>query len=84
MSEDKKDKKPCPLSHAEFAERAKPFMIEIPALGAKIPVAPRVFSTGSLGFFHGGKMLIEIDGVECQSAFQIQIILVNSKPEAQS
>ena len=72
-----KPKTACPVGRKEFEEKAKPVAIRI---GDQTLVADsRTFSSGSLGWYANGKIVIEVDGVPCKVQVGISLTLVGSK-----
>lgn len=45
-------------------------------------IYPKHFSTGSLGWFTNGKMILVIDGKPVPCTYQVQIVVIGSKPTA--
>ncbi len=41
--------------------------------------APKQFSTGSLGWYASGKIIVEVDGQQCQTQVGLSLVLVGSK-----
>ncbi len=64
----------CPLSRAEFRDKAKPVTITIGDVPMVVPT--KEFSTGSFGWYLNGKTVIEIDGkaVPVQLGFNLTVI----------
>ena len=66
-----------PVTRAQFRAKAKPLSIQI---GDNKDIAePLVFSSGALGFYSGGQVVIEIDGVPCKCRVTCSVVLVHSK-----
>lgn len=74
-----KPKTVCPITHEEFAAKAKPIMVKIgdnPLVGGvKAP-----FDSGSFGFWAGGKIVLELDGVPYTCQVSCNIVAIGSKP----
>jgi len=76
QAEDAPIKSKCPITREEF-EKAKPISIKI---GDHSEIAePRTFASGSLGFYSGGKVIVEINGVPCKCQLTMSLVLVGSK-----
>lgn len=45
-------------------------------------IYPKHFSTGSLGWFTNGKMILVIDGKAVPCTYQMQVVVIGSKPTA--
>lgn len=84
----------CPVDRTKFAQSAKPIMVKaaVPqepnddgttAPPVPVVVAPKEFSSGSLGWFATQKIVVMIDGVPCKAGIQVQIVLDHSKPEGE-
>lgn len=76
-----KTKKPCPVSRDQFNQHAAPMKVVVGNQAVGI-AEPRQFSSGSMGWYYGGKMQVEIDGVLCTVQVGVNLTLVGSK-EAQ-
>jgi hypothetical protein len=67
----------CPVSRAQFKEKAK--AIEVLIDGNKMVGAPREFSTGSLGWNISSKMTMMIDGAAVTVQVGLNLTIVGSK-----
>lgn len=67
----------CPISRAEFLEKAKALSITID--GAPMQAPPREFSTGSLGWNLNSKQTMEIGGQQVMVQIGMNVTLVGSK-----
>jgi hypothetical protein len=67
----------CPVTRAGFAATAKPVVVEV--AGQKLLVQPKMFSTGSLGWYYNGKVVIDVDGTPCQVQVGLNLTIVGSK-----
>jgi 3-hydroxyisobutyrate dehydrogenase-like beta-hydroxyacid dehydrogenase len=71
----------CPVTKEEFREFAKPLDVrlgEVPMLAM-----PKEFSTGSLGFYMGGKTTVLVNGKPCQAQIGLNVTIIGSKGAAQ-
>ena len=70
-------KSSCPVSRAEFLEKAKPVTVTI----GNIPMIAEVkeFSTGSLGWYLNGKTSIDVGGTPVTVQIGMNITVVGSK-----
>ena len=76
-----KKKKACPISRERFARVAKPLAITLE--GRTVLAEVKEFSTGSYGWYFGGKtMEVVVDGVTCDVVPVISLILAHSKPDS--
>jgi hypothetical protein len=67
----------CPLTRAEFLEKAKPLNITIDNVPMAAP--PREFSTGSLGWNLNSKTTMDIGGTMVTVQIGMNVTLVGSK-----
>jgi hypothetical protein len=67
----------CPITRAQFRDKAKPVTVTI----AGVPQVAEVkeFSTGSLGWYLNGKTTVEIDGVPVSVQIGLNLTIVGSK-----
>jgi hypothetical protein len=72
-----KEKTKCPISRKDFLHHAKPVPVKI----NDVPLAATVkdFSTGSLGWYLGGKINIEVDGKSLAVQVGLNLTVVGSK-----
>lgn len=67
----------CPVSRAQFKEKAKP--VEVVIDGTKMIGAPREFSTGSLGWNISNKMTIMVGDTPVTVQIGLNLTVVGSK-----
>jgi hypothetical protein len=67
----------CPISRAEFRDKAKPVTVNIS--GVPLMAEVKEFSTGSLGWYLNGKTTIEIDGKPVSVQIGLNLAIVGSK-----
>ena len=67
----------CPITRAEFHDKAKPVSVNV----GNIPMVAEVkeFSTGSLGWYLNGKTVIEVGGTPVSVQIGMNITIVGSK-----
>ena len=68
----------CPVSRAEFLEKAKPVQVainDLPPLLAEV----KEFSTGSLGWYLNGKTTIDVGGTRVSVQIGLNLTVVGSK-----
>lgn len=67
----------CPITRAEFREKAKPVTIQI----GSVPLVAEVkeFSTGSLGWYLNGKTTIDVNGTPVSVQIGMNLTIVGSK-----
>ena len=68
----------CPISRADFKAKAKAVQVvinDMPPLVAEV----REFSTGSLGWYCGGKLTVNLDGVPVRVQVGLNLTAVGSK-----
>ena len=70
-------KSTCPVSRKQFREKAQ--KIEVTINGQKWMVAPKEFSTNSLGWNLNEKLNVEIDGQPVTVQIGLNLIIVGSK-----
>jgi hypothetical protein len=70
-------KSQCPVSRAQFKKEAKALNVQINGVPMLAPVHD--FSTGSLGWYLNGKILVEVDGVPVPAQIGLSITAVGSK-----
>lgn len=68
----------CPVTKEQFLKSAKPLMISID--GKQQVASVKEFSTGSLGWYAGEKVVVEIDGVPVRCQVGLNITVIGSKP----
>jgi hypothetical protein len=68
----------CPITRAEFREKAKPLPVSI---NGQPPILAEVkeFSTGSLGWYLNGKTTIEVGGTMVSVQIGMNLTVVGSK-----
>ncbi len=69
--------KTCPVSRAEFRTRAKPVRVEIN--GVPLMAEVKEFSTGSFGWYLGGKVTVDIEGTPVSVQIGLNLTIVGSK-----
>jgi hypothetical protein len=67
----------CPITRAEFSEKAKAVPVVIGE--TKLLADVKEFSTGSLGWYLNGKVSIEIDGKPVMVQVGLNLTIVGSK-----
>jgi hypothetical protein len=67
----------CPISRAQFKDKAKPVSVTIN--GVPMPALVKEFSTGSLGWNLNGKTTIDIDGIPVAVQIGLNLTIVGSK-----
>lgn len=67
----------CPISRAEFLDKAKTLAITIDGVAMQAP--PREFSTGSLGWNLNNKTTMDIGGTTVTVQIGMNVTLVGSK-----
>jgi hypothetical protein len=67
----------CPISREQFSAKAKPVIVTIN--GVPLQADVREFSTGSLGWYLNGKVLIEVDGTPVSVQVGLNLTVVGSK-----
>ncbi len=69
----------CPISRADFLDKAKPLEITLGGSAAPLTAEPREFSTGSFGWYVNGKTTIEVDGKRLTVQVGMNFAVVGSK-----
>jgi hypothetical protein len=69
--------KSCPITRSEFRENAKTIKVEIN--GVPMMAEVKEFSTGSFGWYLGGKSVIEVDGKQLSVQIGMNLTVVGSK-----
>lgn len=80
MAKAKKDSKKgreCNISRKEFNDGAQQVVVEVG--GQCLGADPREFSTGSIGWFHSGKVNIKIGDKVVTAQANLTLTVVNSK-----
>lgn len=67
----------CPVTREQFRTGAKPVSITIN--GQQLLADPKEFSTGSLGWYLNGKVVMEVDGQPVSVQVGLNLTLVGSK-----
>lgn len=70
----------CPVTAAQFAEKAEPLKISIN--GQEMLAEVKQFSTGSFGWYLNGKTVISIDGKALSVQIGMNMTVVGSKEAA--
>lgn len=73
-------KNPCPLTLAEFLEKAKSLKITIGEDTVRAEV--KEFSTGSFGWYLNAKLPVDVGGTEVSVQLGFNLTVVNSKEAA--
>ena len=69
--------KSCPLSLAQFQEKAEPLKITVN--GQEMLAEVKTFSTGSFGWYLNGKTTVAIDGKAVAVQIGMSLTIVGSK-----
>jgi beta-glucosidase-like glycosyl hydrolase len=67
----------CPVTRSEFTEHATPVRVNI--AGYDLIGEPKEFSTGSIGWYVGGKVLIDVGGKPVTVQVGLNLTIVGSK-----
>lgn len=67
----------CPISRSEFRTHAKPLTATLAGQTMLLPV--KEFSTGSVGWYGNGKLMVEIDGKVVTVQVGVTLTVVGSK-----
>lgn len=67
----------CPITRDAFRQGAKP--LEVMVNGDKLLAEVREFSTGSLGWFLTGKVLVNVGGVPTKVQVGLNLTVIGSK-----
>ena len=70
-------KSPCPVSQAQFLEKAEPLKIAVN--GQEMLAEVKAFSTGSFGWYLNGKTTVMIDGKALSVQIGANFTIVGSK-----
>ena len=73
-------KSACPLSLAQFLDKAEPLKISIQ--GQEMLAEVKSFSTGSFGWYLNGKVVVPIDGKSVSVQVGMNLTVVGSKEAA--
>jgi hypothetical protein len=73
-------KSPCPLSLAQFQEKAEPLKVIIN--GQEMLAEVKAFSTGSFGWYINGKTTVTVDGKPLSVQIGMNLTVVGSKEAA--
>jgi hypothetical protein len=73
-------KSPCPVSLAQFQQKAEPLKVVIN--GQEMVADVKAFSTGSFGWNINGKMTITVDGKPLSVQIGMNMTVVGSKEAA--
>ena len=73
-------KSQCPLSQAQFVEKAEPLKITIN--GQEMLAEVKAFSTGSFGWYLNGKTTVMVDGKAVSVQIGMNLTIVGSKEAA--
>ncbi len=69
--------KSCPITRVDFREHAQPVKVEVN--GVPMMAQVKEFSTGSFGWYLGGKSVIEVDGKQVSVQIGMNLTIVGSK-----
>ena len=67
----------CPVTRAQFTEKAEPLKIVIN--GQELLAEVKEFSTGSFGWYLNGKVLVPVDGKNLSVQIGMNLTVVGSK-----
>jgi hypothetical protein len=67
----------CPVTRAEFKQKAKPVTVTINGIPLQAEV--KEFSTGSLGWYLNGKTMIDVGGTPVSVQIGMNLTVVGSK-----
>jgi len=67
----------CSITRVDFWSKAKPITISIG--NSQLDADPKEFSSGSLGWYAGGKMIVEVEGVRVSVQVGLNLTIVGSK-----
>ena len=70
-------KSPCPVTRAQFVEKAEPLKVAIN--GQEMLAEVKEFSTGSFGWYLTGKTLVTVDGKPISVQIGMNLTVVGSK-----
>lgn len=70
-------KSPCPVSQAQFLEKAEPLKVTIN--GQEMLAEVKGFSTGSFGWYLNGKTTVMVDGKAVSVQIGMNLTIVGSK-----
>lgn len=73
-----KPKTVCPINADEFLANAG--MLECSVGGTPLLASPKLFSTGSFGFYAGQKLAVKVGGKIVQCQVGLNITVIGSKP----
>ncbi|MBM7118463.1 hypothetical protein [Archangium primigenium] len=73
-------KSPCPVSLAQFLEKAEPLKVSIN--GQEMLAEVKSFSTGSFGWYINGKTTVTVDGKPVSVQIGMNMTVVGSKEAA--
>lgn len=67
----------CPVTRAQFTEKAEPLKVTIN--GQDLVAEVKEFSTGSFGWYLNGKIIVPIDGKNLSVQIGMNLAVVGSK-----
>ena len=70
----------CPVSLAQFVEKAEPLKVSIN--GQEMMAEVKQFSTGSFGWYMNGKTMVTVDGKMISVQIGMNLTVVGSKDAA--
>lgn len=71
----------CPISRVEFKEHAVPRTLSVKddLHEISLTASPREFASGSLGWYAGEKVMVNVNGKEVKCQVTCSIVIVGSK-----
>lgn len=74
----------CPVTRAQFENEAGPVkvVVSIGDQSTAVLADPKIFSSGSFGWYFTDKVALEVDGIPVKCQAQLQFVIVNSKDAA--
>lgn len=70
-------KKSCPIKKSVFLSVAEPLTVEI--AGQSFQIAPRSFTSGSVGYYATGKVNVMVDGKLVPLQLGLNLTVIGSK-----
>ena len=67
----------CPVTRAQFTEKAEPLKVTIN--GQDLVAEVKEFSTGSFGWYLNGKIIVPVDGKNLSVQIGMNLAVVGSK-----
>ncbi len=72
----------CPITRAAFKAAAKPLRVDL--AGMAIMALPKDFTTGSYGYYAGGKVKLDVGGVPVTFQASVNLTAVGSKESVEA